>query len=166
MGKSLSFYQEALGFELVEKWEDNGKLRWCKLDLGNASIMLQEFWKEGHHANLPEGKLGTGVCIYFICDDAISFYESIKEKQFQVMHESIMENLERGIETGFFRKSINKEFIARIYFNGMVGIKDKDIFPLNNFSMNELMNLYLEYHLRGISTAKGIERLENQLQQK
>ncbi len=93
-------------------------------------------------------------------------YQSLKEKQFQVMHESIIENLDRGIEMELFRTSINKEFIARIYFNGMVGIKDKDIFPLNNFSMNELMNLYLEYHLRGISTEKGIKRLENQLQQK
>ena len=42
--------------------------------------MLQEFWKGGHHANLPEGKLGEGVCTYFICEDAIEFYESVIEK--------------------------------------------------------------------------------------
>jgi AcrR family transcriptional regulator len=93
-------------------------------------------------------------------------YQVMKEKQFTVMHESIIENLDRGIDMGIFRTDINKEFIARIYFNGMVGIKDKDIFPLDNFSMNDLMNYYLEYHLRGICTETGIKQLKNQLQQK
>ena len=48
----------------------------------------------------------------------------------------------------------------------MVSIKNKDLFPLNDYSMNTLMNFYLEYHLRGICTKKGIEQLENQLKEK
>jgi AcrR family transcriptional regulator len=90
-------------------------------------------------------------------------YASLKQKQFDVMQESIKENLNRGIEQKIFRSSINIEFIARIYFNGMIGIKDKDLFPLQHFSMTELMNYYLEYHLRGICTEKGITELEYQL---
>ena len=90
-------------------------------------------------------------------------YASLKEKQFEVMQDCIKENLVRGIEQEFFRKNINIEFIARIYFNGMIGIKDKDLFPLQEFSMNSIMNFYLEYHLRGISTEKGIKELEKQL---
>jgi len=45
----------------------------------------------------------------------------------------------------------------------MVGIKDKDLFPLENNSMNTLTTNHLEYHLRGISTDKGIKELEKQL---
>ena len=90
-------------------------------------------------------------------------YGSIKQKQFEYMKESIKENLNRGLEKKIFRKTINTEFISRLYFNGMIGIKDKDLFPLQEFSMNELMDNYLEYHLRGICTEKGIEILENQL---
>ena len=92
-------------------------------------------------------------------------YASLKQKQFDVMQDCIKENLTRGVEQGFFRP-IHIEFIARIYFNGMIGIKDKDLFPLQFFSMKELMNYYLEYHLRGICTKKGTEQLENQLKLK
>ena len=41
----------------------------------------------------------------------------------------------------------------------MLAIKDKDLFPHQQFSMHMLMSNYLEYHLRGISTQKGLETL-------
>lgn len=90
-------------------------------------------------------------------------YASLKEKQFQVMQESIIENLGRGIALGLFRSDMDTDFISRIYFNGMVGIKDKNLFPLKKYAMNTLMNYYLDYHLRGICTPAGIKELENQL---
>ena len=90
-------------------------------------------------------------------------YATLKQKQFEEMQGLIKENLSKGIEQGLFRSSIDIDFITRIYFHGMVGIKDNDLFPLQNYSMNTLMNYYLEYHLRGICTEKGIQELENQL---
>lgn len=90
-------------------------------------------------------------------------YVDLKKRQFEVMQESIKENLTRGIDMELYRTSLDIDFIARMYFHGMVGIKDKDLFPLNDYSMNTLMNYYLEYHLRGICTEKGIQDLENQL---
>ncbi|MDX6745774.1 TetR/AcrR family transcriptional regulator [Polaribacter sp. PL03] len=93
-------------------------------------------------------------------------YASIKQKQFHVMQDCVVDNLKKGIETGLYRDNIDLEFISRIYFNGIVGIKDKDIFPLTNYSMITLMNNYLEYHLRAISTQKGVQELENQLKLK
>ncbi|WP_088323877.1 TetR/AcrR family transcriptional regulator [Polaribacter tangerinus] len=92
-------------------------------------------------------------------------YASLKQKQFQVMQTTIKDNLSRGIELNLFRENINVDFVARIYFYGMNGIKDQTVFPLTNFSKNELMLNYLEYHLRGIATEKGIQELENQLKQ-
>ena len=86
-------------------------------------------------------------------------YNTLKQKQFEVMHGCIQENLKRGVALGLYRKTINVEFIARIYFNSMLAIKDKDLFPLKIFSMNMLMENYLEYHLRGICTEKGLNTL-------
>jgi lactoylglutathione lyase len=77
MERSLRFYVEGLGFRMTEKWVDEGKLRWCWLVLGNAAVMLQEFSKEGHHRNLPEGKVGVGVSINFICKDALAIYREL-----------------------------------------------------------------------------------------
>jgi AcrR family transcriptional regulator len=93
-------------------------------------------------------------------------YASLTQKQFDVMQVCVLNNLKKGIENGLYRKHIDLEFTSRIYFNGMVGIKDKDLFPLTNYSMNTLMNHYLEYHIRGIATEKGLQELQKQLTQK
>jgi lactoylglutathione lyase len=45
---SVRFYVEGLGFRLTNKWVDQGKLRWCWLELGEAAIMLQEFDPDGY----------------------------------------------------------------------------------------------------------------------
>jgi AcrR family transcriptional regulator len=93
-------------------------------------------------------------------------YASLTQKQFHVMQVCVLNNLKQGIEKGLYRGHIDLEFISRIYFNGMVGIKNKDLFPLTDYSMNTLMNYYLEYHLRGIATEKGLQELNKQLIQK
>ena len=71
MDASLRFYIDGLGFEMQHRWIDEGVLRWCWLQLGGAAVMLQQFRAE------PSGKLGEGVTIYFICDDALAFYREI-----------------------------------------------------------------------------------------
>ncbi len=86
-------------------------------------------------------------------------YKTLRKKQYDVMHGCVTENLKRGIKQGIYRENINIEFIARIYFSSMLALKDKDLFPQKNFSMNMLMDHYLEYHLRGICTTKGVEIL-------
>ena len=87
-------------------------------------------------------------------------FESLKTNQFCVMEDCVACNLTEGVEQGLYRDTINISFITKIYFNSMMALKDKELFPLNNFSMHELMNHYLEYHLRGICTEKGLETLK------
>ena len=82
-------------------------------------------------------------------------FKTIKKKQFEIMHECVKENLNRGIEQGIYRPNINIEFISRIYFHCMTILKDNELFPLTHFSMNTLLDNFLEYHVRGISTEKG-----------
>jgi lactoylglutathione lyase len=72
--ESVRFYVDGLGFKMKRKWVDEGKLRWCWLELGGAAVMLQEFGKEGHHRNIPDEQLGIGVSINFICKDALAIY--------------------------------------------------------------------------------------------
>ncbi len=91
-------------------------------------------------------------------------FKNLKHKQFELMQELFKENLTKGIEQKLYRDDIDIDFTARIYFNGMLGIKNKDLFPLVNYSMNTLTSYHLEYHLRGICSQKGIKELEKQLQ--
>ena len=74
---SVRYYVDGLGFEMINKWIDEGKLQWCWLQLDNAALMLQEFRKEGHGGYRPEGKLGQGVTVCFICEDALKIYHEV-----------------------------------------------------------------------------------------
>ncbi|HET8838005.1 MAG TPA: TetR/AcrR family transcriptional regulator [Flavobacteriaceae bacterium] len=87
-------------------------------------------------------------------------FQSIKKRQLAKMRECTVENLQRGIKKGVYRKNLNLGFVSRIYFLGMNGIKDLNIFPTNEFSQKEIHEEFLNYHLRGIVTPKGLEKLK------
>lgn len=80
---SVRYYVDGLGFKRKNEWVPEGKLRWCWLERGGAALMLQEFWKDGQHANLPTEKLGVGVSICFICHDALAIYREVTARGIQ-----------------------------------------------------------------------------------
>lgn len=82
-------------------------------------------------------------------------HESIKQKQYEVMSECVVDNVKRGIDQGIYRENLNVDFVARIYFSGVTSIKDLTLFPTNKFPISALIDNYLEYHIRGIVTPKG-----------
>ncbi|GAA3509169.1 TetR/AcrR family transcriptional regulator [Aquimarina addita] len=92
-------------------------------------------------------------------------HSALKFKQFEVMQECVIENIRRGIDKGVFRKNIDVEIISRLYFMGITGIKDQELFPVTMFPISKLMGDYLEYHVRGIATDKGLHILNNLLKE-
>lgn len=77
MEKSVRYFVDGLGFQITKQWIDEGKLRWCWLQNGGAALMLQAFRKEGHDSWVPVGKVGTGVTICFLCEDALAIYREV-----------------------------------------------------------------------------------------
>jgi len=66
MTRSLAFYVDKLGFELVRDAKgSDGKTFWCRVQRGGVSLMLQTACDEDGPAHLR----GKGVGFYFICDD-------------------------------------------------------------------------------------------------
>jgi len=86
-------------------------------------------------------------------------FQSLQMKQFEKMYVSVKESIQNGVDTGLFRENIDVDFISRMYFNGMIGIKDENIFPSERFTMDYLMESYLEYHLRAICNENGLRTL-------
>ena len=86
-------------------------------------------------------------------------FDELKEKQFEKMQECTLQNLKRGVSLGLYRDNLDQEFVARIYFLGISGIKNDHLFPTDKFTKTQLMDNYLEYHLRGIVTEKGLKTL-------
>jgi len=88
-------------------------------------------------------------------------HKEIQQKQFEFMTKSTVESLKNGVKLGLFRKGININFISILYFNGMMGIRNKSMFSADKFEENFLMESYIEYHLRGIVTEKGLKKLNH-----
>jgi AcrR family transcriptional regulator len=82
-------------------------------------------------------------------------HRMVSQVKFDFIDDCIQKNVIKGIEKGLYRDNINPGFIARIYFVGIQGIKNLNIFPAQEFSVKELDDQYLEYHLRGIVTPYG-----------
>ncbi|MCX6172694.1 MAG: TetR/AcrR family transcriptional regulator [Flavobacterium sp.] len=93
-------------------------------------------------------------------------HKTLMSRQFEKMGDCVLKNLKKGIEQGLFRDTINLELIGRFYFAGMTSIKDTQLFNPIHFSTIEVQETYLEYHLRGISTEKGLTVLEQLLKNK
>ena len=80
---SLRFYVDGLGFTLTNEWRPEkakGRIQWCWLQLGNAALMLQEYWKDGRPGGAPQGPLGQGVSVCFMCTDAIAIYHDLTSR--------------------------------------------------------------------------------------
>ena len=87
-------------------------------------------------------------------------HKTLMMRQFDKMGDCVVVNLEKGIAQGLFRTEINTPLIARFYFAGMTSLKNTEIFNPEQFTSQEIQVSYLEYHLRGICTKKGIQKLE------
>lgn len=74
MARSIGFYVDGLGFTITKRWESEGNLRWCWLELGTAALMLQQYWKDGKPAGPPVGTLGLGTSVCLMCEDALAMH--------------------------------------------------------------------------------------------
>ena len=93
-------------------------------------------------------------------------HNELQKKQFDFMTKSVKKSLTKGVEMKLFRSSIDIDFISRMYFNGMVGIKNVDMFPIEKYSPEQLMENYLDYHLRAIVTEDGMKLLSSNIKTK
>ena len=87
----------------------------------------------------------------------------LRQKQFDKMQDCVKSNIEKGMTSGLYRLNLDPDFIGRIYFVGVTGIKDGDIFPQTIFSSRDVTEKYLEYHIRAIASAEGLKLLERMI---
>ena len=92
MEASLRFYVDGLGFKMTQRWVDDGVLRWCWLELGGAALMLQEYRTEGHDSWVPQGKVGEGVTIDFMCRDALAIYHEVTARGIEAVRRPFVGN--------------------------------------------------------------------------
>jgi catechol 2,3-dioxygenase-like lactoylglutathione lyase family enzyme len=79
MAASIKFYVDGLEARIVARWEPDGELRWCRLELGAASLMLQTFGP-GLRERRSAMELGLGVSLAFQCADAVALYHDYRSR--------------------------------------------------------------------------------------
>ena len=83
-----------------------------------------------------------------------------KNHRITEVYNSIKNNLERGIREEIYREDLNVEIITRIYIARVEMFIDNEIFPYDKFPPEKTFNVFIDYHIRGIATPKGIKLLE------
>ena len=88
-----------------------------------------------------------------------SIYNKLQQMEFNTLGGMFSESLKKGIEMGLFRSEININFVTRIFFNGIRGINDVQLFPIEEYRIDQLLINFSEYHLRAICTPAGVKKL-------
>lgn len=92
-------------------------------------------------------------------------YEKLMASEFCMFKDCISQNIEKGINEGLYRKGINVELITKFYFSLVMSVHDANLYTYNKNTINTLELKILEYHTRAIATEKGLQILEEQLEQ-
>ncbi|MCB9285260.1 MAG: TetR/AcrR family transcriptional regulator [Lewinellaceae bacterium] len=69
----------------------------------------------------------------------------------------IRNNLERGIQQGFYRPNLHVDIISRLYVGKTNYLIDEEVFPLREYDRGELYREFILYHMHGILSEKGRE---------
>lgn len=100
----------------------------------------------------------------YISFEIRKFYPKIYDNYFcskkEMIIESIMDNLDKGIKEGLYRQDLNKEIVAHLYFKKIEEFHTLEGDDLRNFSYSKIFEVMFENHIRGISNKKGIEYFE------
>ena len=86
--------------------------------------------------------------------------EQLKQK---VFFNIMKKNLNKGIKQEIYRKEIDVDVIAMLMINRIDTLINEEVFPLTQYDFRKLLTEIRIYHLRGIATIKGINYLEQKI---
>ncbi len=86
--------------------------------------------------------------------------EQLKQK---VLFNIMKNNLNKGVEQGIYRKQIDVGIIAKLMISRIDALVNDKLFPLTHYDFRKLLTENRIYHIRGIATLKGINYLEQKI---
>lgn len=70
------------------------------------------------------------------------------------------DNMRKGIKEGYYRDDFDADIVSRIFISGVDILTDQRLFPAKVYMFNDLYLQFIQYHLRGIVSARGQEYIE------
>ena len=90
-------------------------------------------------------------------------YSQYQKKRRENIYMGVFNNLKQGINEGFFNNDFNPEIIALIHTSKIECIMENSLIRDSEFDMKEIFKQMFFYHLRAISTPKGIKFFEEKI---
>ena len=87
-------------------------------------------------------------------------YERINDVKYEILQNTITNNLNRGINEGVYRPTIEVNFISKYFLTTVSSIKNYDYFEIDEIEIIPAMKQVLELYFRSIVTEKGLKYLE------
>lgn len=87
-------------------------------------------------------------------------YNNVMAHEFQECQRYLVQNIEKGIATGYYRENINVEMYSQFHYTLTFSINENTKFEKE---ARRLELGALEYHIRAMATPKGTEELEKQI---
>jgi hypothetical protein len=127
---------------------------------------------EGQAQNAVEALFNLTVCIREqmkniktnVLFDLKKYYSHAWEKyvsfKHEVIYDSVVRNMKRGISEGFFREDINPDILARLRIGEIELSFNQEYFPEDKFTLVEVHEQLFEHFTYGILSEEGFKLLE------
>lgn len=73
----------------------------------------------------------------------------------------IKQNIDRGIEDGYYRAGIDSAIVSRLYVSGAWALTNEVLVSFDNFEPSHINKQHILYHLYGLLSTKGHQHLSN-----
>jgi AcrR family transcriptional regulator len=78
----------------------------------------------------------------------------------------IRENIERGMEEGVYRSNLSPDILSKLYVAKSALVADQELFPLQQYNIEQLFKEHIIYHIYGVASPKGLRIFEKYLEDK
>ncbi len=88
-------------------------------------------------------------------------WRMVEQVQREYIYNILLANMKRGVEEGLYRSDFNTDILARLYVGSTKLLLDEEFFPNKSYHWDRLYREFVQYHLRGIVSAQGLEKLQH-----
>lgn len=94
-----------------------------------------------------------------------ALYKEITKIKREKAYDSVLNNLNKGINEGLYREEIKPDIIAKLYVSRLEQSYDESIFSISEITSIEVFDEIMIYHLHGICNEKGLKILNQKLKE-
>jgi AcrR family transcriptional regulator len=99
------------------------------------------------------------VAIYDLKKYYVEEWRAMESERSNLILTDIKNNLQRGMLQNLYRDDLDSDLLANLYLRMATFITDEKVFETPASRREQMYGEFVKYHIRGISTSKGIRLL-------